>query len=314
MGLNFNPINGANDIKGAINFAKDAASDFKGAMNGAKNVGSSPTPGISSQLQSNTELYNTSGPNANEPSLSDIHQAGYGDCYFLASVGALDQHDPNAVKNMIHDNGDGTYTVTFHVQNNGIHNGWGVFGDSYTTKQVTVSASEISAKGANVDWNTVTDSNNGKLVIWPAVVEAAYAKMHDTKIFGHDFGINSGYNNIGNGGNPQPVLENLTGQDAKSYSPSGAELNNLQSQFDSGKLITVCTPESDGTQDGYNRKKYGNPYGLIGDHVYTVTNVYIGSNGQEYVTLNNPWGFDQPRDIPLSDLPRVINGIEVGIA
>ena len=85
----------------------------------------------------NTELYNTSGPNANEPSLSDIQQGSYGDCYFLSSLGALARNDPNAVKNMIHDNGNGTYTVTFHVQNNGLHNLFGLTGNSYTTQQVT---------------------------------------------------------------------------------------------------------------------------------------------------------------------------------
>jgi len=278
-GLNFNPINIAKDVNG-----------FLGAMNSARNVASG------------TELYNTSGPNANEPSLGDIRQGSYGDCYFLASLGALDQHDPNAVKNMIHDNGNGTYTVSFHVQT---QNG------SYTTKQVTVSANEISTKGANMGWNAMTDSKNGKQVIWPAVVEAAYAKMNDTKKFGIDLGISSGYNNIGGGGNPVPSLEILTGHVAQGYSPSGAELNNLQSQFDSGKLITVCTLESDGNQAGYN--KGTNPYGLIGGHAYTVTNVYM-RNGVEYVSLNNPWGFDQPQDIPLSKLSSVVAEIEVGSA
>jgi len=156
--------------------------------------------------------------------------------------------------------------------------------------------------------------DNGKQVIWPAVVEAAYAKLHDTKIFGHDLGINSGYGNIGGGSWPQPVLETLTGRDAQSYSPlvflivKGA---GLKSQFDNGKLIVMSTPESDGAQDGYDKGL--NPYGLIGGHAYTVINVYM-KNGQEYVSLNNPWGFDQPQDIPLSELPKVSDVITVGTA
>jgi hypothetical protein len=274
--------------------------------------GSESESGAKAAPTQNTELYNTSGPNANEPSLSDIQQGSYGDCYFLSSLGALARNDPNAVKNMIHDNGNGTYTVTFHVQNNGLHNLFGLTGNSYTTQSVTVSASEIpnnavsEPKGPEGD---VTDASNGKRVIWPAVVEAAYAKMNDTKIFGIDLGIQTGYQNIGNGGWPQPVLQNLTGHDAQSYSPTDAnELNQLQAQFNAGKLITVCTPGSDGEQSGYNN---GNPYNLIGAHAYTVTNVYQ-KNGQTYVTLNNPWGMDQPQDIPLSALAKVSDNIAVG--
>ena len=323
-----NPLHVA-DAPGNEHVAKDS---WNLALDGAKdaaNASNVERPGISLQ---NTGLYNTSGPNANEPHLSDIHQGANGDCSFLASLGALAQNDPNAVKNMIHDNGNGTYTVTFHVQNDDFHGLWGVCGNSYTTRQVTISANDISRGGA------LGQHDNGKQVMWPAVVEAAYAKVHETKIFGHDlsisdlsihrFGINSpgiggsgirglgindinsGHSNVGNW--PQTVLENLTGRDAQSYNPLVfliVEGAGLKSQFDSGKLITVSTPESDGTQGGYDNGL--NPYGLIGGHTYTVTNVYM-KNGQEYVSLNNPWGFNQPQDIPLSALPKVSDNIAVG--
>jgi len=297
----------ASNTKDATSVEHVAKDGWNLALDGAKEAASNVEhPRISLQ---NTELYNTSGPNANEPSLNDIHQGGYGDCGFLASLGALAQNDPSAIKNMIHDNGNGTYTVTFHVQNNDFCDLWG-YGNSYTTKQVTISANDISLA-----------HDNGKQVIWPAVVEAAYAKMHDTKIFGHNLdiscldikGLDINDLDISNVGSwPQPVLENLTGHDAQSYNPLVfliVEGAGLKSQFDSGKLITVSTPESDGTQDGYDKSL--NPYGLIAGHAYTVTNVYM-KNGQEYVSLNNPWGFDQPQDIPLSALPKVSDTIAVG--
>ena len=85
-------------------------------------------------LSGETELYDTS--NGNEPSLSDIHQGQYGDCYFLAALGSLAQEDPQAIKNMIHDNGDGTYTVTLYQnQKNPDQVGWPV--------KVTVNAMDI---------------------------------------------------------------------------------------------------------------------------------------------------------------------------
>jgi hypothetical protein len=49
------------------------------------------------------------GPNANGVIQGEV----LGDCYFLSSVASLAKEDPNAVKKMIHDNRDGTYTVTF---------------------------------------------------------------------------------------------------------------------------------------------------------------------------------------------------------
>lgn len=257
------------------------------------------------QKAGKTELFDTSGPNPGEPSLSDIHQGAYGDCYVLSSIGALAQEDPNAVRNMIHDNGDGTYTVTFQQRKNNGPFGfdpWDVFGHSYQPVKVTVSAKDIpddSVDGSKSVGGPVVDSADGKQVIWPEVVEAAFAKLHH------------GYKQIGGGGWPQPVLEQLTGHDASSSKPSDVSGAALLKDFKSGKLITVCTLESDGGQAGAENGT--NPYGLVGGHAYTVTDVYM-KNGKEYVTLNNPWGFDQPKDIPFSKLPGVADDIAVGSA
>jgi len=271
-------------------------------------------PTASSQAAATTtELYNTSGPNAGNPSLSDIHQGAYGDCYFLSSLGAVAQNDPNAVKNMIQDNGNGTYTVSFYQKDNGVQNLWGLTGDSYAPVKVTVSAQDIAKNGVSEPGaadGTVTDPANGKQVIWPAVMEAAYAKMNDSHFLWMDRGIQSGYQNIGGGGYPENAMQTLTGQDAQSINPgSSSAAKLLQQDFKAGKLITVSTPESDGNQQGAESGK--NPYGLVGGHAYTVTNVYM-HNGAEYVTLNNPWGFDQPNDIPVSQLSKVANDIAVG--
>jgi len=42
-----------------------------------------------------------------------VSQGTLGDCYFMASLGAVAHHSPDTIRNMIKENRDGTYTVTF---------------------------------------------------------------------------------------------------------------------------------------------------------------------------------------------------------
>ena len=50
----------------------------------------------------------------NGPQFSDIHQGENGDCYFLASLAALAQNEPQDIVQAIAPLGDGTYTVRFY--------------------------------------------------------------------------------------------------------------------------------------------------------------------------------------------------------
>jgi hypothetical protein len=49
------------------------------------------------------------------PMMDDVNQGGIGDCYFLASLAAFTQEDPNWLMESAVDMGDGTYTVQFWV-------------------------------------------------------------------------------------------------------------------------------------------------------------------------------------------------------
>jgi hypothetical protein len=51
---------------------------------------------------------------SNPVSPTDVRQVGLGDCFLMASVGSVASRDPKVIQDMIHDNGNGTYTVTFH--------------------------------------------------------------------------------------------------------------------------------------------------------------------------------------------------------
>ncbi len=51
---------------------------------------------------------------AHDPMLKDIHQGALGDCYFLAALASIVYKNPDTIKEMMKDNGDGTVTVRFY--------------------------------------------------------------------------------------------------------------------------------------------------------------------------------------------------------
>jgi len=248
----------------------------------------------------NRSLYNTPDGKPDftnqkgQPSVNDLNQNGYGDCYFLASIASLAQSHPGDIKSMIQDNGNGTFTVTFpHQKDNGITNAWGLFGDRYHDVKVTVSDKDLPSNAVNADGAPSGEKGTPK---WPEVLEAAYAKTH------------GGYDAIGKGGDPAKAMEQITGKPAHGYS-AGDGAGKIEQALKDGKMVTVSTPEKVGGQDTYDK----NAHKLIGGHAYTVTGI-VTENGKQFVELRNPWGFDQPERISLDDLAKdgSIDGVQIG--
>ena len=57
---------------------------------------------------------------AHEPCIEDISQGAMGDCFFLAGLVSVMQRDPGVIRDMMMDNGDGSVTVRFYDQINGL--------------------------------------------------------------------------------------------------------------------------------------------------------------------------------------------------
>jgi hypothetical protein len=106
------------------------------------------------------------------PSLADIRQGSIGDCYFLASLGAVAQTHPQAIRDMITDNRDGTYTVRFFIEG----------AAAYVTvdRMLPVDGNNMlvySGAGRAATLPTVLHSSNA---IWPHLIEKAYAQINET--------------------------------------------------------------------------------------------------------------------------------------
>ena len=252
------------------------------------------TPAGGQNTEGKTVLFGREQGDASDISPNDIHQNQIGDCYLDSTMGELALKDPNAIRGMIHDNGNGTYDVTLHQQKHGFHNLWGLFGNDYEDQKFTVSPKAQS--GAVNSQKPDPVQVGGAHELWPQLLEQAYAQQQ------------GGFSKIGNGGWPSAAMESLTGHGASETAASGYGFNQLQSDFNSGKMVVLDTG---------NIGAGANPLGLVGPHAYMVTGVASLKQGQ-FVTLQNPWGVGTSgggpavKTVPYAQLQPYLTNASVG--
>lgn len=205
--------------------------------------------------------------------VADINQGQLGDCFLLSSIGEEALFHPTAISNMIHDNGNGTETVTLYVDRNGRLPTFSSTG--FKATMVTVN-NAFSAASVNNGYYQDTVGNRKE--IWPQVIEKAVATL------------NGGYNAVANGGYPVLAMEQLTGQTATYVAPSQLTLTMLQQHVAAGDLMTFDTSSRGGL-----------PYGLVSNHAYMFS-ALIGGGSSATIQLLNPWGYYQPAAIPFAKL------------
>ncbi len=257
-------VNDANDLSGG-------SGDFASAA--------SYSPTASGASLSNV-LYLTEPGDSNAISVNDIHQGSIGDCFLLSAIGEIARVNPNFIKSMIHDNGNGSQTITLDkVQ------GLSVLGAT----QVKVT-DVFDSRGVN--GGPTQDVVGNQKEIWVQVLEKGVATLDD--------GVNGSLTPISYGGSPVQAMEQLTGKAAGWMSPSSLTLSTLVSMVNANDLIVFDTKNSSSL-----------PYGLVGNHAYMFEGI-VGSGSTAAVHLGNPWGFDQPQNVPLSALSKSFAEVDYG--
>ena len=238
----------------------------------------------------------------NRISINDVNQHGFGSCFVMAPAAALAMDRPELLAQRIHDNGDGTYSVTL-----------------YHPPTSTPEIVQQVASGNQPGWTTTrlsqADLGNFGTIrhatsadpqeLWPALIEEAYIRQAGQRgelgpvgVFGI---VGQHVAGVAVGGYPEVALQALTGVESKTFNPGQTSLADLQEQFDKHNPIIVGTPNGSVAQaglQGISATVYGDA--PVTTHAYTVTGVDTAHNT---ITIRNPWGHGVTRASPYLTLP-----------
>lgn len=219
---------------------------------------------------------------------NDIRQGGYGSCGLLASLHSIAQQDPSVIQDMIQDNGDGTYTVTFHEPVE-------IFGMTFWREvEVVVSGPFDGAHPGDVA--------GGKQEIWPAIIEKAYVE-HFHPEFANEDAIWPGNQGV----LPGDAMDRILGPGSGTTGTGDVSSTEMADKLADGEVVVAWTPpftDDDGNSTVTDaQQELIDHYGIYGGHAYAVSEVipagttYVDPNTGEAVTatedvvvLDNPHG------------------------
>jgi len=260
--------------------------------------------GTSARFEGDIFIKGAADPAAIDP--NDVRQGSLGDCYLLAALRSVTRTDPQCIRDMVKDNGNGTYTVRFYLDRFGMS----LIGRG--TKEVTVSTRVPTDSGGSPRYAKTGDAvvvdGKTRFELWAMIVEKAWAKLK------------GGYPSIA-GGNPGKAMEAITGQTSDSFRPSSrsapAILSTLERAEKDRHPVTCFTPKVEartGTDGKRGKKKrtwnaLADRLVVYADHAYSFKSVKDGR-----IHLENPWGYDHPHPMTAEEFRRLFVEVNVNRA
>jgi len=212
----------------------------------------------------------------------DASQGMIGDCWWIASMMAVAQADPQVIRDAITANPNGTYTV--HLYRDG------------ERVAVTVTPEMVLMP----DGRPAFVSNDGggePYELWPMVLEKALALE-----YGDYAEIEGGWPSVG--------MTALTGRESTSHGTEDLSIEDLASTVDGGGAVGLAslTPD-DARKSAYYRQDAGADR-LYANHAYYVQSVDVKAGT---VTLVNPWGIAgyPPITMPYDDYQEQFRQVDV---
>jgi YD repeat-containing protein len=194
-----------------------------------------------------------------------ITQGTIGDCYLEAVIASIAASNPGKIRQMIEDNGDGSFTVTFP-------------GDR--AHPITVQAPTEAEMGMF--------GEAGKYGIWPNVLEKAFGEYYVERGYLPTKGY-SATEGADGAGFASSSTKLLTGKKVNEYwcpgwrsSATNQEIKQaLTDAFAEGRAVTcsIGTIEHGVTKDGYTKR-----------HVYSIVGWDPNGKNGGTLTIRNPWG------------------------
>lgn len=188
------------------------------------------------------------------PDPKALKQGSTGNCYFVAALAGLAERDPERLKQMVKDNGDGTYTVKL--------------GGGKEQKVQAPTDAEVAMYGSA-----------GQDGMWQSVMEKAYAQRENN---GEFFPEDDPHDSTGDGGFLGTGVEDVTGHSSdRDELPLTSENEIREKMKKAEKDNAVVTA---GIRKGITGdEREGMPMG----HAYTVLDY---DEATDTVTIRNPWG------------------------
>lgn len=219
----------------------------------------------SQKRQTSRELYGELAPK-DAIRMDAIHQGTIGNCYFGAALSTLAHSNPEAIRKMIRDNNDGSYTVTFP-------------GDpKHPVKVNAPTEAELGLFNGGDKYGT-----------WAGVMERAYGKYRlETDRRPELFESRRTYAEGGDGGgSSEQVLRLLTGKEQVHHEMNKTSAADVVKELDAAirakRTVVVSSLSKEGelntTPDGYQR-----------DHAYSVIGFERNGDDDGVVIMRNPHG------------------------